>query len=207
MTRLLIIDVALLLAGDGMRFASSTGKEVAMTIYEALKKDHDEMKELLGELVMIEDHDEEDRELLLNKIRDELIPHSRAEESVFYNSLRLLDAAKDIVMHRYQEHMEAEALLRKLEARRDIDQEWTETAKQLKKAVEQHIEEEEGRVFAVAQELFTREEAFMMGEAFEQLKPEVKTEGFVQTTMDLVSNLMPPRFAASLRSFDLNPHL
>jgi len=144
---------------------------------------------------------------LIKQIRDEIVPHSRAEESVFYNSLRALDAAKDIVMHGYQEHMEAEALLRTLQMKDKIDLDWRETAKKLKKAIEQHIEEEEGKIFNVARQLFTREEAYMMAEAFEQLKPEVKTEGFLQTTIELVSNLMPPRFASSLRSYNLDSRL
>ena len=109
-------------------------------------------------------------------------------------------------MHGYQEHMEAETLLRTLQAADKIDAAWKQTAQKLKKALEHHIEEEEGKIFNVAQHLFTEEEAVMMAEAFEQLKPEVREEGFLRTTIDMVANLMPPRFAASLRTMTLNPH-
>jgi len=178
-----------------------------MLIYEALKTDHDKLKELLNELVQLSETDEERRHALVYHIHDELIPHARAEESVFYNSLRAIDAAKEVALHGFEEHMEAEALLRSLQAKDKIDADWKETAKKLKKALTDHITEEEGKIFNVAQQLFTQEEAQMMGQAFEQLKPEVREEGFLRHTLDMVANLMPPRFAASLRTFNLNPRI
>lgn len=171
-----------------------------MLIYDALKKDHDTVKGLLAQLVNLQKGDESRRHDLIEQIRDELIPHSRAEEYVFYNSLRAIDAAKDIVMHGYQEHMEAETMLRMLQVRDTIDLEWKDTALKLKKALEHHIAEEEGRIFSVAKQLFTDVEAQSMAEAFESLKPEVKTEGFMSTTLDLVANLLPTGFASSLRT-------
>ncbi len=177
-----------------------------MLIYEALKKDHEKLKGLMSELVSLRAGDESRRHSLIETIRDELIPHSRAEESVFYNSLRAIDSAKDIVMHGFAEHMEAETMLRTLQVADKIDLAWKGTAQKLKKDLEHHIKEEETKIFSVAQQLFTKEEAEMMAEAFEKLKPEVKEEGFLRTTLDMVANLMPPRFAASLRTFTLNPH-
>lgn len=177
-----------------------------MLIYEALKKDHDKVRQLLNELISLDENDNNRHTALIEEIRDELVPHARAEESVFYNSLRAIDSAKDIVMHGFEEHMEAETLLRTLQAKDKIDADWKATAQKLKKALEHHIQEEEGKIFNVAQQLFTQDEARMMAEAFEQLKPEVREEGFMRQTLDMVANVMPPRFAASLRTFGLNPH-
>ena len=36
-------------------------------------------------------------------------------------------------------------------------------------------------------------------EAFEKLKGEVQKQGFMKTTLDLIANMMPPRFATSIR--------
>lgn len=168
-----------------------------MKIYEALKKDHDQLKEHLQQLIALNENDESAREILVRQIRDDLIPHSRAEESVFYNSLRAFDSAKEIAMHSYKEHMEAEVLLRMLQLRDKVDADWKETAIKLKTALEHHIQEEEGTIFRIAQGLFTDTEAEMMAQSFERLKPEVKEEGFMGTTWDMVSNLMPPRFKDS----------
>ncbi len=177
-----------------------------MLIYDTLKKDHEELKVLLNELVMLNENEDDRRHSLIDEIRDELVPHARAEESVFYNSLRSLDAAKDIIMHSYKEHMEAETLLRTLQLQDKIDAKWKETAKKFREAILHHIEEEEGKIFNVARQLFTEEEAVMMSEAFEKLKPEVREEGFVKNTIDMVANLMPVRFAQAVRSKVYQPN-
>lgn len=171
-----------------------------MQIFDVLKKDHDELKILLNELVMLNENEDDRRHSLLKEIRDEIVPHARAEESVFYNSLRSLDAAKDIIMHSYKEHMEAEVLLRTLQMQDKMDVSWKETARKFRDAILHHIQEEEGRIFNVARQLFTEEECIMMGEAFEKMKPEVREEGFVKNTIDMIANLMPTRFAAAIRS-------
>jgi hemerythrin-like domain-containing protein len=175
-----------------------------MQIYQALQNDHRKVEKLLEQLVRLNANNSENRSDLIQQIRDELIPHSRAEECVFYNSLREIDLAKDTVMHGYQEHMEAETLLRLLQIRDSIDTEWKATANKLKDAIEHHIEEEEGKIFSIARQLFTDEEATMMAEAFEKLKPEIKIEGVLNTTIDFVMNLMPPRIASSYRTKGLD---
>ncbi len=177
-----------------------------MAIYEALIKDHDKIKELLNELVMLDEGADSHSELI-EQIRDELIPHARAEESVFYNSLRSLDAAKDVVMPAYKEHLQAETLLRTLQIKDKIDMDWKKTANDLRDALNHHINEEEGRVFNVAQQLFTSEEAEMMENAFEALKPEIKEEGLMKTTLELITNLMPKRFVPALKSINLDARI
>lgn len=178
-----------------------------MLIYEVLKNDHEKLKLLLNELMIMEEGSGSRRHALIEQIRDELVPHSRAEESVFYNSLRSIDAAKDLVMHSYTEHMESEALLRTLQAKDKVDADWRKTAAKLKTALEHHIAEEEGRIFNVAKQLFTENEAEMMAEAFEQLKPEVREGGIVRSTLDMIANIMPERFAAPLRTFTFHPRV
>lgn len=169
-----------------------------MLIYDALKKDHEKVKGLLDELLAVTEGDPR-RNQLIKSIRDELIPHSRAEESVLYNSLRSIDATKDLVRESFQEHLEAEALLRTLQMKDKIDADWRTTAGKLKEALVHHIREEESAVFAAAQEYLTEREAEMMADAFEKMKPEIRKENILQTTVDLIANLMPPRFASVFR--------
>lgn len=176
-----------------------------MLIYEALKKDHDKVKDLLERLVHSADADDHARKNLIKQIRDELVPHARAEEAVFYNSLRTIDEAKELVSHGYQEHMEAETLLRTLQGMEGIGADWTKTAKKLKEAVEHHIEDEEGKIFSAAKQLLVDEEAEMMAQAFEQMKPEVRDGGFMQNTLDMIANVMPDRFSAPLRGLIHRP--
>ena len=172
-----------------------------MLIYELIKQDHDKVKGLLNDLLLVSEKDDL-RSRLIDQIRDEIIPHSRAEESVFYNSLRALDVSKDIVMHGYGEHVEIETLLRTLQLKDIVDANWRKTAIKLRETLIHHIDEEEDKIFTVAKKVFTRDEAVMMGYAFEELKPEVRGENFVQTTFDLVINLMPPRFVPQQQHFN-----
>jgi hypothetical protein len=43
----------------------------------------------------------------------------------------------------------------------------------------------------------------MMGNAFENLKPEIKKEGILATTSELIANMMPARFAGAFRKYNL----
>jgi hemerythrin superfamily protein len=171
-----------------------------MQIYEALKKDHEKVKQLLKELVELSDDSGKRAGQIILDIRDELIPHSRAEENVFYNTLRGIDTAKKIALHGYQEHIEAETLLRLLQVKDFFSTDWRATALKLKEAIEHHIEEEEGEIFSAAKQLFTEDEAEAIGETFEKLKPEIKSDNIAKTSLDLMINMLPPRLTDSLRS-------
>ncbi len=176
-----------------------------MHIFAALIQDHEKVKELLTELVSLDETDHESRDDLVQDIRDELIPHSRAEESIFYNSLRALEteqglaADKSKVMHSFQEHMEAEGLLRMLQVEDKINLSWKATAKKLKDAVEHHIRQEESEIFAIARKVLTQEEAKTLGELFEKVKPQIQDENFLKTSLEMVANMMPPRFTTAIK--------
>ncbi len=186
-------------------FLITPRKELQMTIYDALMKDHDKVQGLMDELCSLNEGDDKRRHALIDQIRDDLIPHSRAEETVFYNSMRALSSANDVVLHGFEEHMMAETLLRTLQVADKIDMGWKATAVKLRDALNHHIKEEEGKIFTIAKQMFTEEEAVMMAEAFEELKPEIKKQGLVKTTVDLVANLLPPRIAAKLKTFNVEP--
>lgn len=170
-----------------------------MTIYAALKADHRKVQSLLEELVELGTGDEKRRSPLIESIRSELIPHARAEEAVFYNSIRAVATGKRIIAHGYQEHVEAETLLRALQVADFMDLGWKATAKKLKQTLEHHISEEEGEIFSAAKKLFSEQEAEVIGQTFEAMKPKIKTESMVETTLDMVINMMPPRISEALR--------
>jgi hemerythrin superfamily protein len=185
----------------GIRTTPNPTKErEAMTIYQALKKDHGHLKDLLQQLVSLND-DSPNRgraKDLVGKIRDALIPHSRAEEQVVYNSLRLIDETKGLGWHGYMEHAEAEGLLRALQMEVKTDMHFHKTAVQLQETLLHHIHDEEDQMFSAAREVFSDEEARMMVQPFQALKGKAKDEGFLKTSLELVANMMPPRLSAAL---------
>lgn len=172
-----------------------------MIIYESLKKDHEKVTELLRSLVETVQTDHKERGALLRQIRDELIPHARAEEAIFYNSLREIDAAKELVAEAYWEHLEAEGLLRSLQTMDAVDLNWRRGAEKLKEITERHIIDEETATFDVAKTYFLDQEAEMMGEAFEKLKVQIREGGLLKNMVDLIANMMPERFRGGLRKF------
>lgn len=169
-----------------------------MEIYDLLRQDHTEVKSMLNDLIKLDQNDEY-RFILMQEIKNALIPHSRAEESVFYNAIRAVDADKSVVAHSYQEHLEAETMLRTLLVKDKTNLDWRSTAKKLQQALEHHISEEEGRVFAEARKIFTPQEAESIGQAFEKLKPTFVGDGVVKNTIDIVINMLPPRLANGIR--------
>lgn len=172
-----------------------------MQIYDILKQEHEEVKGLLNDLVALK-KDDEYRFVLVEEIKSALLPHSRAEEATFYNTLRAVDADKSIVAHGFQEHVEAESLLRLLEIKDKANFDWQETAIKLRDALEHHITEEEGDIFSEARSMFSDDEAEAIGEAYLNLKPSFEGNGVVKSAVDLVVNMLPPRLADSIRGTD-----
>jgi hemerythrin superfamily protein len=171
-----------------------------MEIYETLKQDHEELKQLLSQLVSISE-DDEYRFVLIQAIRVLLVPHSRAEESVFYNTLRAVNSNKSLFRNSFKEHLEAEALLRTLQMVDRLELSWKSSALKLRDILLDHIETEETEIFKVAKKILTSEEAIMINEAFMELKSKVGKQGIVSNTMDMVINMMPPRFVDKIKEF------
>lgn len=170
-----------------------------MHICEALRKDQTELRELITQLMELEDEDIERRNELVQQLGDLLVPHARAEEAVLYNSLRMIEAAKDLAMECYRHHMEVEGLLRMLQVQDMANFNWRETADRLQSALVDHISNEESAVFSATESLFTDEEAEAMAEVFEEIKGTTSEKGFIGTTLDMMTNLMPPRFTDTIR--------
>lgn len=169
-----------------------------MDIYNALIKDHEELKTMLKELIALDDNDQY-REVLIDNISTLLMSHARAEESVLYNSIRAISDSEK-VMHGYKEHMEAEAGLRKLQLKDLTGTNWTTAAQDLLESLTHHIAEEESDIFAEARKIFSDEEAQQMGHAFLTLQNEVKNQGALKNSFDMVVNLMPPRFVDKIKN-------
>jgi len=173
-----------------------------MNIYQALTNDHDELKPLLDRLVEASEKDRETSDLL-DQIHDLLIPHARAEEAVFYNSLREIEGTTSLVAHTYREHMQAEGILQTLRGLSKINVEWTTMAKKLRESLLHHIQEEEEEIFPKAQMVFADDEAEQMAIAFEHAKQQAEEQGELGNMADLVVNLMPKRLAEMMRSSEL----
>jgi hemerythrin superfamily protein len=169
------------------------------TIYDLLAQDHEEVQGLFTQLLALDDKDQK-RSAIVKQIYDALIPHSRAEEAVFYNTLRSIGAGKGKVFHGYTEHMEAELMLKALMVEDKTGIPWKATATKLGEALDHHIAEEEDEIFAVAREALTDEEAESIGEAFLAMKEKVAEGGELSNMVQQMKNMLPPALTDKFNS-------
>ncbi|GAA0701546.1 hemerythrin domain-containing protein [Vreelandella titanicae] len=120
-----------------------------MTIFEALRKDHDIQRDLLARLV--ETHgDSDERDKLYQQVREELHYHAAAEERALYIPMMSIDLTQEKARHSVAEHHEIDELLELLDETDYSATHWLTHAKQLQDLVTHHLDEEEQEVFQLA---------------------------------------------------------
>jgi hemerythrin superfamily protein len=143
-------------------------------ILDTLKKEHDEVKELLEELQGAEGGEKRSR--LVQQIKEALVPHTKAEENVVYDRvIALHDKEAQTDGHEgYVEHELANKTLQRLEKLgASASAEHLAVAKVLKELVEHHIKEEESNVWSVVKESFSAEDRKQMNVQFVAAKARI----------------------------------
>lgn len=140
-------------------------------IYATLAKDHGEVASLLKQAI---DARSEKREQLLEKIRVELLSHSRAEEETLYTALAEQTHASADTSRRFEEHETIEELLREaMTASTRGTQTGALTALQV--AIESHVVEEENELFPQAIDTLPSGHETRLNERFKELKDRQKS--------------------------------
>jgi hemerythrin superfamily protein len=156
-------------------FSTSDTEGESADILDTLKKEHNEVKDLLESLSDAETPAQ--RRSLVQKIKAALVPHTKAEEKVVYDAviaLRDKDAQKD-GHEGYLEHEWAAKTLQRLEAITNAaSPEHKAAGKVLKELVEHHIDEEERNVWADVKKHFSDEDRKRMNVTFVAAKRRVK---------------------------------
>ncbi len=120
-----------------------------MTIFEALRQDHDIQRDLLNQLVATHGASEE-RDKLYKRVRTELHSHAAAEERALYVPMLEVDLTQEKARHSIAEHHEIDELLERLDETDYSATNWLTHAKQLQHLVTHHLDEEEQEVFQLA---------------------------------------------------------
>ncbi len=120
-----------------------------MTIFEALREDHDKQRTLVDLLIKTQG-DSQGRAELFERLRSSLQRHARAEERFFYVPLMKHDLTQQTSRHSVAEHHELDELLDKLEQTDPSSSGWLITAKELRERLLHHLDEEEHEVFQMA---------------------------------------------------------
>jgi hemerythrin-like domain-containing protein len=120
-----------------------------MTLFEALREDHDTQRTLLGLLVKTHG-DSEGREALFEKVKKALSSHAAAEERALYIPMMEVDMTQEKARHSVAEHHEIDELVEELEDTDFSSPGWLAAAKKLHELVTHHLDEEEQEVFQLA---------------------------------------------------------
>ncbi|MGY0392840.1 hemerythrin domain-containing protein [Bizionia sp. KMM 8389] len=125
-----------------------------MTIFEAIREDHDTQRNLLSKLVETSG-DTSKRTTLFEAIKKQLTIHAEAEERHFYKPLISNDMMQEHARHGIAEHHEIDELIEQLEDTEMDSSAWLKIAKNLKDKVEHHLEDEEHAFFQLAGKVFS----------------------------------------------------
>lgn len=120
-----------------------------MTIFEALREDHDKQRTILDQLLKTEG-DSAGRAELFERLKDHLDAHAAAEERYFYVPLMQDDLTQDKARHSVSEHKELDDFVEKLSSYEMSAPQWIQTAKKMGETLEHHLDEEEHEVFQLA---------------------------------------------------------
>ena len=138
-------------------------------IYEVLMEEHKEAKSLLEKLASsTAQQDAEMRREKGPELAIELITHHEAESATLYDRLMEFDDMRSHVAEHQSEHDEANDELRSLLDIDVEDSDWLDKLKEIKKAVEHHVEDEENKLFPEAKKHLNEDEAKKMAGKFKQ---------------------------------------
>jgi hemerythrin superfamily protein len=143
-------------------------------ILDTLQEEHDEIQDLLKQLTQSQDAREQ--KSLVNKIKQALVPHTKAEEKVVYDPIFALSGERPKIdgAEGYTEHALASATLKQLGVLTANTPEFKANAKVLKELVDHHVEEEERNIWARVRENFSTEQRAQMNRDFLAAKKTVK---------------------------------
>ncbi len=132
-------------------------KRNVMTIFEALRREHEIQRDLIKKLIQTEGKTEQ-RQEIFNNLKHELTIHADAEERFFYVPLMKHDLTQEKARHSVAEHHDMDELVEQLEDTEMDASNWLKIAKDLEHQVTHHLDEEEQEVFQLAGKALTEEQ-------------------------------------------------
>ncbi len=128
-----------------------------MTIFEALRQEHEIQRDLIAKLVKTEG-DTEERKKLFKTLKHELAIHADAEERFFYVPLMQKDLTQEKARHSVAEHHDMDEMVEQLEDTEMDASNWLKIAKDLEHELIHHLDEEEHEVFQMAGKALTEKQ-------------------------------------------------
>lgn len=137
-----------------------------MTIFDALRSDHDTQRTLI-DLVTSTTGTSDGRQELYERLKGELEAHAGAEERYFYVPLMDHDLTQEKARHSVSEHKELDDFIEQLDRYDMSGPQWLQTAQDLAHRLIHHLDEEEQEVFQLAGRALTDQEKTALADDYE----------------------------------------
>lgn len=134
---------------------------------ELLTNDHRTVEQLFGQLEAATGEAARDA---AEEIVRELSVHAVIEETVLYPAAREALEGEELVDHSLDEHQQVKELLTQVDGKPADDPETRRVFGEIKSAVEEHVEEEEGQLFPQLRGQLDEERLKQLGDAMEKAK-------------------------------------
>ena len=147
------------LASKAVGVAKATGAALSgyRGIFRTLKREHGEVSVLIMRVAT--DRDGDARAELFPLIARELLAHARAEDAEFYSILADHESTRGMVMQLEADHERIEMLISELATLPIHSSGWLIRFRELQRAVQEHVDQEENQVFPRARHILSPEMA------------------------------------------------
>jgi hemerythrin superfamily protein len=125
-------------------------------LFASLRGDHDTVRTILSRFTSCRTIEE--RKNLIGQLRQELLPHMDGEERAVYPSILDQPETRQDAVRSIQEHREARRLLEAAAGADPAEPGFDTMIEALRRAVEEHVREEEGRLFGDLERMKTEDE-------------------------------------------------
>ncbi|BAY06967.1 hemerythrin domain-containing protein [Calothrix sp. NIES-2098] len=148
-------------------------KSQTQNILSLIEAEHRQVEKLFAEAEKADSNQLYD---CFNQIYKALTLHARTEELVFYPAMREYEETEQYIEEAEAEHEEAKILLEEIKALKPTDSEFKTKIKELKKAVQHHVGEEEEEIFPAISDCMSDRQLSELGQEFEKTKAQLEEE-------------------------------
>ena len=132
------------------------------TIYEVLTQDHRKVKDVFSRLRKDGDLSDDEVKSMLSEVRNDLRKHMSYEEDTFYPAARQKTNMGQVVDNYYNEHQQLRDMVESLAGTDKGSSDWNATLDRILGALDQHVQDEETKMFLAVQNHVGRDEAETM---------------------------------------------
>ena len=153
-------------------------KRRAMKVTNILRKDHRLVSGMIMTLEMTPKINGMMRRSLFSQIRRQLLVHAQAEEDVLYPAVRnmRIGNAEQLVQDSTKEHDNIKRLLQEIDRLDPVTDEFDGKVADLRRTIQHHVEDEEGKVFPMLERQWTVEQLQQVGKRLHNRKTDLKRQ-------------------------------